>query len=40
MNSLFLDILGDVIIEPDASGTSYSLVEDYRKDIEEWLQTY
>ncbi len=40
VNSLFLDILGDVIIEPDASGTSYNLVEDYRKDIEEWLLTF
>ena len=40
VNSLFLDILGDVIIEPDPAGISYNLVEDYRKEIEEWLQTY
>ena len=40
INSLFLEVLGDVIIEPEVSGTSYRLVEDYRKEIENWLQTY
>ncbi len=35
INEAFLDIIGDVVLEPSECG--YSLIEDYRKDVFEWL---
>lgn len=32
VNSLFLDIIGDVILE------DFTLIEDYREDVEEWMK--
>ena len=35
VNTAMLDVLGDVALEAD--GASYTLIEDYREDIEQWL---
>ena len=32
MNTYFLDIIGDVILE------DFTFIEDYREDIEEWMK--
>ena len=36
LNTLFLDLIGDVVLEPGELG--FALVEDYREDAEEWLK--
>ncbi|MBR2930971.1 MAG: TerB N-terminal domain-containing protein [Clostridia bacterium] len=38
INDAFLDIIGDVILEPGDLG--YAIIEDYREDIEEWLHSH
>lgn len=38
VNEAFADGFGDVIIEFD--GASYSIIEDYREDVENWLKTH
>lgn len=35
INNVFIDVLGDVILEDHGDG--YELIEDYREDIENWL---
>lgn len=35
INTLFLDELGDVVLED--SGSGFTLIEDYREDVEQWL---
>ena len=35
INNVFIDVLGDVILEDHGAG--YELIEDYREDIENWL---
>ncbi len=35
INTLFLDELGDVVLED--SGSGFALIEDYREDVEQWL---
>ncbi len=37
VNEAFLAAYGDVLLEP--SGEEYTVIEDYREDIEEWLKT-
>ena len=32
INNLFLDVIGDVILE------NFTLIEDYREDVEEWMK--
>ena len=39
LNDIFIDITGDIILEPENDGINYVLVEDYRKDAEDWLLT-
>ena len=36
INTKFLDILGDIVLEEN--GKSYSIIEDYREDIETWME--
>ncbi len=36
INTTFLDILGDIVLEEN--GKSYSIIEDYREDIETWME--
>ncbi len=36
INTVFLDILGDIVLEDQGNG--YQIIEDYREDIENWLQ--
>jgi len=36
INTLFLDIIGDVVLED--CGNGYEIIEDYREDAENWLQ--
>lgn len=35
INTVFLDELGDVVLED--SGSGFTLIEDYREDVEQWL---
>ncbi|MBQ8368612.1 MAG: TerB N-terminal domain-containing protein [Clostridia bacterium] len=35
INTVFLDELGDVVLED--SGAGFALIEDYREDVEQWL---
>jgi hypothetical protein len=35
VNEAMLTVLGDVLLLPD--GDSFSLIEDYREDAEQWL---
>lgn len=35
INTMFIEILGDVVIEDSPSG--YIIIEDYRKDVSEWI---
>ncbi|MBQ3955830.1 MAG: TerB N-terminal domain-containing protein [Clostridia bacterium] len=37
INALFLESIGDVVLEADADG-GFRFVEDYREDAEEWLR--
>lgn len=37
INTLFLDIIGDVVLYD--CGNGYEIIEDYREDAENWLQT-
>ncbi len=37
INTMFLDIIGDVVLEE--SGSSYTIIEDYREDIEQWTDS-
>lgn len=36
INNVFIEVLGDVILEDHGAG--FELIEDYREDIENWLQ--
>ncbi len=36
INTKFLDIIGDIVLEE--SGSSYVIIEDYREDIETWME--
>jgi hypothetical protein len=36
INTKFLDILGDIVLEEN--GKSYMIIEDYREDIETWME--
>ncbi len=36
INAVFLDCLGDVVLEAD--GTGFRFIEEYREDAEEWLR--
>ena len=36
INTLFLDIIGDILLEDPGDG--YRIIEDYREDAENWLQ--
>ena len=36
INTAFLDILGDIVLEE--SGSSFKIIEDYREDIETWME--
>ncbi len=36
INTKFLDILGDIVLEEN--GKSYRIIEDYREDIETWME--
>lgn len=36
INTVFLDIIGDVVLED--CGNGYQIIEDYREDAENWLQ--
>ena len=36
INTKFLDILGDIVLEEN--GKSYTIIEDYREDIETWME--
>jgi len=36
INTKFLDILGDIVLEEN--GKSYIIIEDYREDIETWME--
>ncbi len=36
INTLFLDIIGDILLEDPGNG--YRIIEDYREDAENWLQ--
>lgn len=38
INELFLDILGDIVLEENEGG--FCVIEDYREDVEEWLKNY
>ena len=35
INTLFLDILGDIVLE--GNGDGFDFIEDYREDAEKWL---
>jgi len=35
INTVFLDEIGDVVLED--SGSGFTLIEDYREDVEQWL---
>lgn len=41
INTLFIDIIGDVVLEPGSEGNdgSFKLIEDYREDVEQWLNS-
>ena len=36
INTLFIDIIGDIVLED--TGAGYQIIEDYREEIEDWLQ--
>lgn len=36
INTKFLDLIGDIVLEE--SGSSYIIIEDYREDIETWME--
>lgn len=36
INTKFLDLIGDIVLEE--SGRSYIIIEDYREDIEQWME--
>ena len=36
INTAFLDIIGDIVLEEN--GKSYRIIEDYREDIETWME--
>lgn len=36
INTLFIDIIGDIVLED--MGAGYQIIEDYREEIEDWLQ--
>ncbi len=36
INTKFLDLIGDIVLEEN--GRSYTIIEDYREDIEQWME--
>ena len=36
INTKFLDLIGDIVLEEN--GKTYSIIEDYREDIETWME--
>ncbi len=36
INTIFLDLIGDIVLEEN--GRSYTIIEDYREDIDSWME--
>jgi len=39
VNEIFLDLIGDILIEDGGTGTDFHILDDYREDAETWSKT-
>ena len=39
VNEIFLDLIGDILIEDNGTGKDFHILDDYREEAETWSRT-